>query len=1151
MRLSKQIFLNSKTYNEIIKSYETELSALNISGISESLASMIISNLLNYSANNAVVVVSTESQARRIFEEIKENSDHNVLYFPKKELMMSHIFTESKDMIWERVSSINKIVFDDEKKIVVVSIESLMYRLMSISDWKKYYIKFNLGESLPFDLLKEKAVEMGYERVDITETPGHFSIRGGIFDVYPPDLEHPIRLEVFGDEIDSIRIFDELTQKSIEKCDSFILTPAVEGCFSKEQIDYLCEKLLEDGHDSFVEEIKSGIYREHLDQLLPYLNEKNATIIDYVNNPNLFFVDLDKVLDRYDHISEDFVERFKDLLERGEVLPKQSEVIVPKEYLLNKIKRNPIINFNSFSGLNDDIKYDEIVSFKMGTANEYFGKIDLLIKELENFKYRGYRIFVVINDEEKYKLINKVAREKGFIFDYKESLEKPLKTSQVAVVRGYLETGFVLLPIKTIVLTEKEIFGTRKKRRIKRFNENSKMLRSFRELKVGDYVVHEGHGIGKYLGVRQVEVEGVRKDYLTIQYKNEEYLYIPINQMQLIQKYVGGDVEKVKVNRLGTGEWQKTKARAKKAIDDMSDELIKLYSERMNKKGYQFSFDTDWQREFESLFPFEETPDQLKSIDEIKSDMEKSVPMDRLLCGDVGYGKTEVALRAAFKAIVDSKQVAILVPTTILAQQHYNTMVQRFSKYPIKVEMLSRFRNKKQQEYIVDDLRKGMIDVVIGTHRMLSNDVKFKDLGLLVIDEEQRFGVRHKEKIKALKTNVDVLALSATPIPRTLHMSMLGVRDLSIIEDPPEDRYPIQTYVMAYKENIIREAIIREIDRGGQVFFVYNKVKDIDLMTDKIRMLVPEAQIEFAHGQMSEGKLSKVMMGFLNKEFDVLISTTIIETGLDISNVNTIIIYNADKMGLSQLYQLRGRVGRSNRVAYAYLTYEKNKLLTEVAQKRLLSIKEFTELGSGFKIALRDLEIRGAGNLLGSQQHGHMEAIGYELYVKLLEEKMEEIKGVEKPVKVETSLEITVDSYIPENYIDDVAQKIEIYKKISTIESRKDLFSVEEEIEDRFGEIPLTVYNLLTISHIRALAGKAYFSNVKESKKGFILEFDEKYPLGPDVIVKLSSEYPKDIKIYAGNKPYIILYYKNRNDKLRNKLIQLESFLEKSISFNN
>ncbi len=1151
MRLSKQIFLNSKTYNEIIKSYGNGLSALNISGISESLASMIISNISNHGSNNAVVVVSTESQARRIFDEINENSNHKVLYFPKKELMMSHIFTESKDMIWERVSSINKIVFEDEKKIIVVSIESLMYRMMNISDWKKYNIKFNLGENTSFDLLKEKAVEMGYERADIIETPGHFSVRGGIFDIYPPDLEHPIRLEFFGDEIDSIRIFDEITQKSIEKLNSFTLTPAVEGCFTKMQIEHLCEKLSEGGHNSFVEEIKSGVYREHLDQLLPYLNEKNSTIIDYVGNPNLFFIDLDKVLDRYDHIKEDFIERFKDLLERGEVLPRQSEVIVPKEYLLTKIKQNPIINFNSFSGLNDNIEYDEILSFKMGTVNEYFGKIDLLIKELENFKYRGYRIFIVINDEEKFKLINKVAREKDFIFDYRENIDKPLKTSQVAIIKGFLETGFVLLPTKTIVLTEKEIFGTRKKRRIKRFNENSKMLRSFRELKTGDYVVHEGHGVGKYLGVRQVEVDGVKKDYLTIQYQNEEFLYIPIDQMQLIQKYVGGDVEKVKVNRLGTGEWQKTKARAKNAIDYMSDELIRLYSERVSKKGYQFSADTDWQREFEGLFPFEETPDQLKSIDEIKIDMEKSLPMDRLLCGDVGYGKTEVALRAAFKAIVDSKQVAILVPTTILAQQHYNTMVQRFSKYPIKVEMLSRFRNRKQQDHIIDDLRKGMIDVIVGTHRMLSNDVKFKDLGLLIIDEEQRFGVRHKEKIKALKTNVDVLALSATPIPRTLHMSMLGVRDLSIIEDPPEDRYPIQTYVTSYKENIIREAIIREIDRGGQVFFVYNKVKDIDLMTDRIRSLVPEAQIEFAHGQMSEGKLSKVMMGFLNKEFDVLISTTIIETGLDISNVNTIIIYNADKMGLSQLYQLRGRVGRSNRVAYAYLTYEKNKLLTEVAQKRLLSIKEFTELGSGFKIALRDLEIRGAGNLLGSQQHGHMEAIGYELYVKLLEEKMEEIKGTEKPIKVETSVEITVDSYIPENYIDDVAQKIEIYKKISAIESREDLFGVEEEIEDRFGEIPLTVYNLLTISHIRALAGKAYFSNIKESSKGFILEFDEEHPLNPEVIVKLSLDYPRDIKIYAGSKPYIILYYKNQNDKLRNKLIQLESFLEKTISFNN
>ncbi|MBN2259378.1 MAG: transcription-repair coupling factor [Clostridiales bacterium] len=1151
MLLTKQIFKNSKTYIEIFDAYNNKMHHLNVNGVSESLASMIISDMHNHSSRNAVVIVSTESQARRIYEEIKENSQSEVLFFPKKELMMSHIFTESKDMLWERVSSINKIVFDKKDMIIVSSIEALMYRLMNFNQWKEYYIPLDTGKEIAFENLKEKIVEMGFERVELTETPGHFSVRGGILDIYPPDFEHPARIEFFGDEVDSIRIFDESTQKSIEKRASIILTPAVEGCFSQNDLNELYKNLLLEGKQTFIDDVQSGLYREHLDQLLPYMDHQIFTIIDYLENPSLIFMDLDKVMDRYDHIREDFIERFKNLLERKEVLPRQSEIIVEKDYLHNKMNKLQVINLNSFNSFDENLQYDEIVSFKMGTVDEYFGKLDMLIKDLKDFKYRGYRVFLVIHDEEKFDLISKVAHENDFIFDYRNKIEGDLMTSQVALVKGFLETGFVLLPTKTIVLTEKEIFGTRKRRKIKKFNENSKMIRSFRELKDGDYVVHEGHGIGKYIGIRQVEVDNIKKDYLTIQYMNDEFLYIPIEQMQLIQKYVGGDVEKIKVNRLGTGEWQKTKARARKAVEDMTDELIRLYSERMSKKGHQFSEDTDWQREFESLFPYEETNDQLKSVQEIKNDMQESVPMDRLLCGDVGYGKTEVALRAAFKAIADSKQVAILVPTTILAQQHYNTIVERFSKYPIKVEMLSRFRSKKEQEVIINQARKGMIDIIVGTHRMLSSDVVFKDLGLLIVDEEQRFGVRHKEKIKSLKVNVDVLTLTATPIPRTLHMSMMGVRDLSIIEDPPEDRYPIQTYVMDYKENIVREAIIREMDRGGQVFFVYNIVKDIDSMTDKIRKLVPEARIEYAHGQMSEGKLSKVILSFLNKEIDVLVATTIIETGLDISNVNTIIIYNADKMGLSQLYQLRGRVGRSNRVAYAYLTYEKNKVLSEVAQKRLLAIKEFTELGSGFKIALRDLEIRGAGNLLGSQQHGHMEAIGYELYIKLIEEKMKEIKGVEKEISVETSLEIAVDSYIPDTYIEDVAQKLEIYKKISSIETKEDMHSIEEEIEDRFGDIPLTVYNLLTISHIRALASKIPFSNIKESEKGFVLELDKGYPLLPETIVKISLEYPRDIKINAGNKPYILFYYKNKNDKLRNKLIQLESFLEKIISLNN
>ena len=1147
MTLSQQVLQNSKVHKEITKSIEDGLKAININGVVESFSCLLIADIQNKIQNDSLVITSSENQARRVFDQLKNHSSTEVLYFPKKELMMSHIFTESKELLWDRVASVNRLVFDKHPIIVVTSIEALMYRLIPLEDWKKNFIQLEVGLGLSFEKIKKDLVQMGYERVELTETPGHFSIRGGILDLFPPDMDKPLRIEFFGDEVDSIRFYEVETQKSIEKMNSVQINPSVEGIFTKETTDELLRSL---DDVRFIEEIKSGLHHNHLDQLIPYVYDKTYTIVDYLNQPQLYFFDSQKVMERFEHIHDDFVERFKDLLGRKEVLPKQSQIIITKQHLLKTIKKSQMLSLNSFSTLSDNLIFDEEISFKIGTVNEYFGKLDVLFTDLENFRHRGYRIIIAMNDDEKITLIKKAAKETGYLFDYFDGIGENLMSTQSALIKANFETGFAILTTKTIVLTEHEIFGQRKKKRIKRFNEKSKMIKSFRELKEGDYVVHESHGIGKYIGINQVEFESIKKDYLKIRYQNDEYLYIPIEQMQSIQKYVGGDAEKVKTHKLGTGEWQKTKVRAKKAIDDMADELIELYSMRMNQKGYAFSEETDWQREFESLFPYEETADQLKSIEEIKRDMEKEVPMDRLLCGDVGYGKTEVALRAAFKAIIDSKQVAILVPTTILAQQHYNTLSERFSKYPIKVEMLSRFRTKKQQEKIVDDLRKGLLDMVVGTHRLLSQDVKFKDLGLLIVDEEQRFGVRHKEKTKALKKNVDVLTLTATPIPRTLHMSMLGVRDLSIIEDPPEDRYPIQTYVMEFRENIIKEAIEREIDRGGQVFFVYNVVKDIDLMTEKIRKLVPDIRVEYAHGQMSEKRLSDVMLGFLNHEFDVLISTTIIETGLDISNVNTIIIYHADKMGLSQLYQLRGRVGRSNRVAYAYLTYNKNKLLTEVAQKRLMAIKEFTELGSGFKIAMRDLQIRGAGNLLGSQQHGHMEAIGYELYVKLLEEKMESMKGIEKPIQVETSIDIQVDSYIPASYIEDVSQKLEIYKKISTIENREDLYAVEEEIEDRFGEIPQSIYNLLTISHIRGLASKIPFSNISQVREGFILDFHEQHFLSPEKIVNISKEYPRGIKVNAGNRPHILLYYNNQSDRIRNKLIQLESFLVKISSLN-
>lgn len=1149
MRLANNILKNSKIYNEIKKSFDNNIKSLNINGVVDSFSSLLISDIAENTNNNIVVVCATEIQARKIFEEIQFSSSKDVLYFPKKELMIDNVFTESRELLWDRVSSINKIVSDENEMIIVTNIEAVIYRLCSFDDWKNSFINLKVGEQTEFNLLATKLIQMGYERVDLTETPGHFSIRGGIVDIYPSDLENPVRIEFFADDIDSIRYYSAENQKSFEKLSKIVIKPAKEGIYNEQIKEKLIESMKREGIN--YNDIENNIFENMIDKFSPYIYDYHYTIFDYINKYDLFFIDHSKVMSRYDRIYEDFIERFKHSLERNEVFPKQVELISTKEDILRNIIDHKFVSLNSFYSENNYFKFEEEISFKIGAITEYFGKLDVLFNDIENLKKRGYKTYLIITDKEKIDLILKVAKEKNFIFDYIEKSNQMLLSSQSMIINGEIDSGFVILPTKTIVITEKEIFGQRKKRKIKRYFENSQIVKSFRELKNGDYVVHEFHGIGKYVGVEQVELGEVKKDYIKIQYKNDEYLYIQIEQMNSIQKYIGGDIAKVKANKLGTAEWQKVKTRAKRAIEDMTDELIKLYSERVNSNGFSFSLDTDWQREFESLFPYVETQDQLKSIVDIKKDMEKIYPMDRLLCGDVGYGKTEVALRAVFKAIVDSKQVAILVPTTILAQQHYNTMMERFSKYPIKVEMLSRFRNKNQQEKIIKDMRKGLLDVIVGTHRLLSNDVKFKDLGLLIIDEEHRFGVKHKEKIKEVKINVDVLTLTATPIPRTLNMSMIGVRDLSLIEDPPEDRYPIQTYVVEFNENIVREAIVREIDRSGQVFFVYNKVKTIGLMTDRLRDIIPEAKIEHAHGQMNEKNLSDVMLRFLNKEFDVLVSTTIIENGLDISNVNTIIVVDADKMGLSQLYQLRGRVGRSNRVAYAYLTVKKNKTISEIAQKRLFAIKEFTELGSGFKIAMRDLEIRGAGNILGAQQHGHLESIGYELYMKLLKENMDKVNGEIKEIETDTSIEIKIDSYIPVEYISDVSQKLEIYKKIASIESKKDLYEIEEEIEDRYGEIPASVHNLLAISYIRLLASKMHFSSVSEFEQGFILKMDQRFPISPEKIVEIANEYKNNIKINLAQNQSNIYFYDNNSDRIRQRIFKLEMFLEKIISLNN
>jgi transcription-repair coupling factor (superfamily II helicase) len=715
---------------------------------------------------------------------------------------------------------------------------------------------------------------------------------------------------------------------------------------------------------------------------------------------------------------------------------------------------------------------------------------------------------------------------------------------QIVVGEGSLSTGFEYQEEKIVMITDSDIFANAKIRRSKPVNKDAKPIKAFTDLKPGDYVVHENHGIGRYLGIEQLDIQKTKKDYFKIKYAGEDMLYVPVEQMNLVQKYIGADSGIPRINKLSSGEWKKTKAKAKGAIVDMAKELLQLSAIRNSSKGYSFSQDTTWQTEFEDAFPYEETGDQLKCAEEIKRDMQKDIPMDRLLCGDVGYGKTEVAARAVFKCVVDGKQAAVLVPTTILANQHYTTFRERFGKFPFNIEMLSRFRTDKEQRQIIKKVEDGSIDILVGTHRLLSEDIKFKDLGLLIIDEEQKFGVQHKEVIKRMKKNVDVLTLSATPIPRTLHMSLIGLRDMSTIEDPPEERFPVQTFVIEYEEEIIKEAIIREYERGGQVFFVYNRVRGIRRISAHLQELVPDVSIAVAHGQMNEKELENIMISFMNRKYDVLVCTTIIESGIDIQNTNTIIIYDADKFGLSQLYQLRGRVGRSNRMAYAYFAYQKDKVLTEQSEKRLKAIKEFTEFGSGFKIAMRDLEIRGAGNLLGVEQHGHLVTIGYELYCKLLDETVRELKGETFIRHDEVSIEIETNAYIPKQYIQDEITKVEVYKRIASIRSKDEMPEIEDELVDRFGEFPVEMYNLIKIAYIKFLAEVAGISRIREDKGRITFEFHENNVLKPYLINGLALKYGTRIHINAGERPFIKFSYRQFNSRLNELILFMEEIIE-------
>lgn len=1160
---------NLSSYGQLTNEINKKTSPIALHGLSEENIAHISYGLNQHLDKQILIITYDELRAKKIAEDLEFFSEENSELFPTREVVFYDIAAHSHEVSNHRVRVMDRLI-RGESIIVVSSIQSIMNKIMTKTLIKKYTLDIEMGQTIDLNQLSNTFVAQGYERVDMVEGVGQFSIRGGIIDLFSVNSSNPFRIELFDDEIDSIRIFDLKTQRSIENLTSIHIPPIKEVLILEEEINHVIDgiesdlntstkKLQKKGEteiiDALTEKFRSYIDRlsnkmsiGNLDLLVPYLKQDISNIIEYFKSDSIVIADEpQRIEESVKGLRQDFINRYTDQFERGEVLSRHQDIYHAYDTILDDISKLTCITTTNLLKNNPRFKPKAIINFSIKSMQSFHNKIEILVEELKHFKYRGYKTIILSGTKERGIRLVQNLLENNIECSYVDDVSREIKSGQVFITAGSISRGFEYSNLKFAIISDKEVFGSYKKARPVKTRKDTAKIASFTDLNVGDYVVHETHGIGKYIGVEQLTVQGVKKDYLSVKYSGEDRLYVPIDQMNLIQKYIGSDTVEPKVNKLGSSEWAKTKTKVKKAIEDMAADLIKLYAARQTVKGYRFSSDTPWQKQFEDAFAYEETDDQLRCIEEIKKDMEKDRPMDRLLCGDVGYGKTEVALRAAFKAIMDGKQVAILVPTTILAQQHYNTIVERFNQFPVKAEMLSRFRTPNQQKKIINDLKSGNLDIVVGTHRLLSKDVKFKDLGLLIIDEEQRFGVKHKEAIKIIKQSIDVLTLTATPIPRTLHMSLIGIRDMSVIEEPPEERYPVQTYVVEYNEQLIKDAIIRELNREGQIYYLYNRVQNIQQFASRVKNLIPDAKVAIGHGQMSERELERVMMDFLSRETDVLVCTTIIETGLDIPNVNTIIINDADKMGLSQLYQLRGRVGRSNRVASAYFTYEKDKVLTEVAEKRLKAIKEFTEFGSGFKIAMRDLEIRGAGNLLGSEQHGQMAAIGYDLYVKFLEESIKKLKGEQEEEIIETTIELNVDGYIPKKYIEKEEQKVEIYKRIASIMNKQDYSDVLEEIMDRFGEIPKEVTNLLKISYIKSLCSKAKIISVSQNDQVIKLDFKSIESITPDLVNELVLSYGRRMTFDLSKTPNF--KYKLTGKTQDSILNELEKVIEKISSF--
>ena len=1114
----------NKKFQELTKQI-SKTGPIAISGLVDVEKLHVLAGIFNETKRPMVLVTYNEIQARKLYQDLKKLIKQTY-FFPKKEITSYDYVAQSKEIEYKRIDVLNKMYLAKKQKepiIIVTTIEAVMQKMVAKDTLYQNVIDFEVGKTYLLDEIKEKLVGLGYERSDLIENKGQFSIRGGIVDVGLSE-KIGVRIEFWGDEVDSIRFFQISSQRSTEMLKEITIFPAHELIVQdlSEAVKNIQEKYPEEIED--IELIKNGDYISKINKYFNEFYENQASFLDYMSDEYLLLLDeKSKINQRKTNIIEDNNKLIASLVEKEKFVPEAIENISKFEY---NFEEKQIIYLEQ----NDSIKNIQKYYFETREINFYNLQLDLLLADIVTYQKNKKKVVLLAGNEISAKKLCNILKENQINYKYEQEAEN-VKPGEIIVTIGGFSSGFENYDLNLIVISLQNNFEEpvkRKKKLSSTFKDSEKIV--FADLKPGDIVVHQTHGIGQFIGVNTITADGVTKDYIKIKYRNDDILYVPTNSLDSVRKYIGGgDNSSPRLNKLGGKEWRATTSKVKKNLEAVAKDLIELYAKRQKIKGFSFSPDTPWQKQFEDSFPYTETDDQLRCIKDVKKDMEKPQPMDRLLCGDVGYGKTEVAIRAAFKAVMDQKQVAYLVPTTILANQQYEEFKTRMQEFAINVELLNRFKTKKEQDEIIKKLKLGEVDVIVGTHRLLSEDVNFKDLGLLIIDEEHRFGVKDKEKIKKLRTNIDVLTMTATPIPRTLHMSIVGVRDMSVIYEPPHNRKPVQTYVLEYDQEVITEAITKEIERGGQVFYLFNQVEGIEKKANEISMLVPEAKVGFAHGKMSGRELEEIMESFINHEINVLVCTTILESGIDIPNANTIIVENADRLGLAQLYQIRGRVGRSDKQAYAYITYKRDKLLSEVADKRLKAIKEFTEFGSGFKIAMRDLEIRGAGSMLGEMQHGHMEQVGYDTYCKLLDEVIKEMQGIEVVEEQDVQIDLAVSSYIPDNFIENSSQKIEIYQNIALCRTEEELQNVIDEVIDRYGRLPKELENLIDIARIKQLARKANILKIAQKENGIVFYF-VKEKIKPEMVNTLITKYPMLVKFSNAVEPYVTLRIKENEN---------------------